>query len=96
MPNWPDENRALIIEFLNQLKLTSHGGTYRFYRSLLQQFQSFVNPRLPKRGLSATVFRLWVREELKTLPLPMVVHYARVASRFLDWLAGKGAIVATR
>ena len=94
MPNWPDENRALIIEFLNQLKLTSHGGTYRFYRSLLQQFQSFVNPRLPKRGLSATVFRLWVREELKTLPLPMVVHYARVASRFIDWLAGKGAIVS--
>ena len=93
MPDWPDKDGALIIEFVNQLKLASDGGTYQFYRSLLQRFQSFVTRRALKRRLSEAVIRAWLKQGLKTLPLRLVVHYARVVSRFLDWLAGRGAIV---
>lgn len=92
MPDWPDEDGALIIEFVNQLNLAPDGGTYQFYRSLLQRFQSFVTRRAPQRRLSENVVRAWLKQELRTLPLGLVVHYARVVSRFLDWLADRGAI----
>ena len=45
MPDWPDEDGALIIEFVNQLNLARDGGSYQFYRSLLQRFQGFVTRR---------------------------------------------------
>jgi integrase/recombinase XerD len=92
MPDWPDKGGALIIEFVNQLKLARDGGTYRSYRSLLQRFQSFVTHCATKRRLSEEVIRAWLRRELRTSPLRLVVHYGRVVSRFLDWLAGRGAI----
>jgi hypothetical protein len=38
------------------------------------------------------VFRAWLKEELKTLPLALAVHYGRVVSRFLDWLVEQRAI----
>ena len=48
--------------------------------------------RAPKRQCTEAVFRAWLKEELKTLPLPLTVHYGRVVSRFLDWLVERGAI----
>jgi len=92
MPDWPDEDDALIIEFVSQLKLAKYGGSYRFYRSLLQRFQSFVTRRAPKRLLSEALIRAWLKQELRILPLRLVVQYGRVVSRFLDWLAGREAI----
>ena len=92
MPDWPDEDGALIIEFVNQLKLARDGGTYQFYRSLLQRFQGFMMRRAPRQSFSEVVIRAWLKQESKTLPLRLVVHYARVVSRFLDWLADRGAI----
>jgi site-specific recombinase XerD len=92
MPDWPDKDGAIIIEFVNQLKLASYGGTHQFYRSLLQRFQGFVTHRAPKRKLSEAIIRAWLKRELRTLPLHLVVHYGRVVSRFLDWMAGRGAI----
>ena len=94
MTDWPDKDGALILEFVNQLKLFRLAGSYRAYRSLLQRFQSFVISRAPKRQCTEAVFRAWLKEELKTLPLPLTVHYGRVVSRFLDWLVGRGAIAA--
>lgn len=94
MTGWPDQDGALILAFVNQLKLFRLAGSYRAYRSLLQRFQSFVTGRAPKRRCTEAVFRAWLREELKTLPLPLVVHYGRVVSRFLDWLIKQGAIAS--
>jgi integrase len=92
MPDWPDKDGALIIEFVSQLKLAKNGGSYRFYRSLLQGFQSFVTRRAPRRRLSEALIRAWLKQELKRLPLRLAVHYGRFVGRFLDWLAGRGAI----
>ena len=92
MTGWPDKDGALAVEFVNQLKLFRFAGSHRAYRSLLQRFQSFVTRRALKRQCTEAVFRAWLKEELKTLPLPLAVHYGRVVSRFLDWLVKKGAI----
>ncbi len=92
MTDWPDQDGALAVEFVNQLKLFRLAGSHRAYRSLLQRFQSFVTRRAPKRRCTEAVFRAWLKEELKTLPLALAVHYGRVVSRFLDWLVEQGAI----
>jgi integrase len=92
MTAWPDKDGALAVEFVNQLKLFRFAGSHRAYRSLLQRFQSFVTRRALKRQCTEAVFRAWLQEELKTLPLPLAVHYGRVVSRFLDWLVKRGAI----
>ena len=92
MTGWPDKDGALAVRFVNQLKLFRLAGSYRAYRSLLQRFQSFVTRRAPKRRCTEAVFRAWLKEELKTLPLPLAVHYGRVVSRFLDWLVKQETI----
>jgi integrase len=48
--------------------------------------------RFPKRWFSETILRAWLKEELKTSPLRLVVQYAQLVNRFLDWLAAHGAI----
>ena len=90
MTGWPDKDGALAVEFVNQLKLFRFAGSHRAYRSLLQRFQSFVIRRALKPQCTEAVFRAWLKEELKTLPLPLAVHYGRVVSRFLDWLVKRG------
>jgi len=92
MTGWPDKDGALAAEFVNYLKLFRFAGSHRAYRSLLRRFQSFVTRRALKRQCTEAVFRAWLKEELKTLPLPLAVHYGRVVSRFLDWLVKRGAI----
>jgi integrase/recombinase XerD len=88
MSDWPDKDEALINQFVKQLKV-SYGAVYR---SPLRQFQNFAARRSPKRRFSESVFRAWLKEEIKTSPLPLVVHYGQLANRFLDWLVARGAI----
>lgn len=92
MRNWPDKDGALIIEFLNQLRMVSHSGSYRAYRSLLQRFQAFASRRTRNERISEAIFRAWLKQEVKTSPLRLVIHYARVISRFLDWLVKQGSV----
>jgi integrase/recombinase XerD len=91
MPNWPDQDEALINQFVKQLNLNCYSAPYR---SLLRQFQRFVVRRFPKRAFSEAVLRAWLKDELKTAPLPLVVHRGQLVNRFLDWLAARGAIAA--
>jgi integrase len=91
MPDWPDQDEALINQFVKQLNLLRYGAPYR---SLLRQFQRFVAQRSPKKIFSEAVLRAWLKDELKISPLPLVVHHGQLVSRFLDWLAARGAIEA--
>jgi integrase/recombinase XerD len=94
MRKWPHQDGALIIAFLNQIRLASHSGSFRAYRSLLQRFQTFATRGTRKGGISEALFRAWLNQELKTSPLRLVVHYARVISRFLDWLVERRTITS--
>ena len=49
MPHWPDEDEALINQFVKQLNLNCYSAPYR---SLLRKFQRFVTLRFPKRAFS--------------------------------------------
>ena len=40
------------------------------------------------------MLRAWLKDELKTAPLPLVVHRGQLVNRFLDWLAAREAIAA--
>src|SRR5580658_1798812 len=91
MPNWPDQDETLINQFVKQLNLNCYSAPYR---SLLRKFQRFVTQRFPKRAFSEAVLRAWLKEELKTAPLPLVVHRGQLVNRFLDWLAAREAIAA--
>src|ERR1700685_119294 len=91
MPSWPDQNETLINQFVKQLNLNCYSAPYR---SLLRKFQRFVKQRSPKRPFSEAVLRAWLKDELKTAPLPLVVHRGQLVNRFLDWLAARGAIAA--
>ena len=91
MPNWPDQDETLINQFVKQLNLNCYSAPYR---SLLRKFQRFVAQRFPKRPFSEAVLRAWLKDELKTAPLPLVVHRGQLVNRFLDWLAARGAIAA--
>ena len=91
MPNWPDQDKTLINQFVKQLNLVCYSAPYR---SVLRQFQRFVAERFPKRAFSEAVLRAWLKDELKTAPLPLVVHRGQLVNRFLDWLASRGTIAA--
>jgi integrase len=91
MPNWPDQNETLINQFVKQLNLNCYSAPYR---SLLRKFQRFVKQRFPKRPFSQVVLRAWLKDELKTAPLPLAVHRGQLVNRFLDWLAARGSIAA--
>lgn len=91
MPNWPDQDETLINQFVKQLDLACYSAPYR---SLLRKFQRFVARRFPKRAVSEAVLRAWLKDGLKTAPLPLVVHRGQLVNRFLDWVAARGAIVA--
>jgi hypothetical protein len=67
MPHWPDEDEALINQFVKQLNLNCYSAPYR---SVLRKFQRFVARRFPKRAFSEAVLRAWLKDELKTAPLP--------------------------
>jgi len=91
MPNWPDQDETLINQFVRQLNLNCYSAPYR---SLLRKFQRFVAQRFPKRASSEAVLRAWLKDELKTSPLPLVVHRGQLVNRFLDWLAARKSIGA--
>lgn len=91
MPDWPIQDETLIKQFVNQLNLACYSAPYR---SLLRQFQRFVVQRSPKPAFSEAVLRAWLRDQLKTAPLPLAVHRGQLVNRFLDWLAARGAIAA--
>jgi integrase/recombinase XerD len=95
MRKWPPKDGALILVFLDQLRLASDSGSFRAYRSLLQRFQTFATAHGTRNGgISEALFIAWLNQELKTSPLRLVVHYARVISRFLDWLVERGTIAS--
>jgi integrase/recombinase XerD len=91
MANWPDNDEALINEFVKQLNLVRYSAPFR---SVLRRFQHFVTRRFSKRTFSEAMLHAWLKNELKTVPLPLVVHRGQLANRFLDWLAARGAIAA--
>jgi integrase len=90
VPDWPTQDEALIKQFVNQLDLACYSAPYR---SLLRQFQRFVKCS-PKPTFSEAVLRAWLREQLKTAPLPLAVHRGQLVNRFLDWLAARESIAA--
>jgi site-specific recombinase XerD len=91
MPTWPDKDEALISQFVKQLNLACYSAPYR---SRLRHFQRFMTKRSARPTFSEAVLRAWLEDELKTSPLPLVVHHGQLVNRFLDWLAARGAIVA--
>jgi len=91
VPDWPIQDETLIKQFVDQLNLACYSAPYR---SLLRQFQRFVVQRFPKRTLSEAVLRAWLRDQLKTAPLPLAVHRGQLVNRFLDWLAARESIAA--
>jgi integrase len=91
VPDWPTQDEALIKQFVNQLNLACYSAPYR---SLLRQFQRFVVHRSPNPVFSEAVLRAWLRDQLKTAPLPLTVHRGQLVNRFLDWLAARGSIAA--
>src|SRR5579864_2328723 len=91
MPNWPDQDETLINQFVKELNLNGYSAPYR---SRLRQFQRFVARRFPKRAFSEAVLRAWLKDDLKTSTLRLVVHHGQLVNRFLDWLAERGAIAA--
>lgn len=91
MPDWPTQDETLIKQFVDQLKLACYSAPYR---SLLRQFQRFVVQRSPKLTFSEAVLRAWLRDQLKTAPLPLAVHRGQLVNRFLDWLAARESIAA--
>ena len=91
MPDWPTQDETLIKQFVGQLNLACYSAPYR---SLLRQFQRFVVQRSPKPTFSDAVLRAWLRDQLKTAPLPLAVHRGQLVNRFLDWLATRGSIAA--
>ena len=89
MPDWPTEDETLIRQFVNQLNLACYSAPYL---SLLRQFQRFVTQRSRKPLFSEAVLRAWLRDQLKTAPLPLTVHRGQLVNRFLDWLATRETI----
>lgn len=91
MRDWPTQDETLIKQFVDQLNLACYSAPYR---SLLRQFQRFVVQRSPKPTFSEGVLRAWLRDQLKTAPLPLAVHRGQLVNRFLDWLAVRENIAA--
>lgn len=91
MPDWPTQDETLIKQFVDQLSLACYSAPYR---SLLRQFQRFVVQLSPKPTFSQAALRAWLRDQLKTAPLPLAVHRGQLVNRFLDWLAARESIAA--
>jgi integrase/recombinase XerD len=91
VPDWPTQDETLIKQFVDQLNLACYSAPYR---SLLRQFQRFVVQDSPKPTFSEAVLRAWLRDQLKTAPLPLAVHRGQLVNRFLDWLAARENIAA--
>ncbi len=89
MPDWPDQRRSADQPVCEAAQLVSYGAPYR---SLLQTVPELRGASFPKRRFSESVFRAWLKEELKTSPLSLVVHHGQLVNRFLDWLAAREAI----
>lgn len=88
---WPDQDEALLKQFVEQLSLRRYGRTYQ---SHLRIFQRFVKRHSPQRMLTQETLRIWFQERLKQSPLRLVVHHAQLLNRFLDWLVAQGAVTS--
>ena len=51
-----------------------------------------MTQRSRKPLFSEAVFRAWLKDELKTAPLPLAVHRGQLVNRFLDWLSTRETI----
>jgi integrase len=91
VPDWPNPDETLINEFVKQLNLACYSAPYR---SVLRRFQRFVTQRSRRPGFSKSDLRAWLKDELRTSPLPLVVPRGQLVSRFLDWLTARGIIPA--
>ena len=77
MSVWPDKDELLLKQFVEQLRLRTHGAPYR---SLLRRFQRFVSRHSPEHVLTRGTLRAWLREGLRQSPPHLVVHYAQLAN----------------
>lgn len=91
MPDWPNQDETLINQFIKQLNLACCIAPYR---SVLRQFQRFVTQRSQRPMFSESALRTWLKDELKTSALPLVIRRGQLVNRFLDWLAATESIAA--
>jgi site-specific recombinase XerD len=91
MPDRPNQDETLINQFVKQLNLACYIAPYR---SVLRQFQRFVTQHSQRPMFSESAVRAWLKDELKTSPLPSVIRRGQLVNRFLDWLAARGAAAA--
>ena len=91
MSHWPDQDEALLRQFVEQLKLRRYGVSYC---CVLRDFQRFVSQSSPPGMLTQATLHAWLEERKKQRSLDLVVHRAQLVSRFLDWLVVCGAVVS--
>lgn len=88
MPNWPDEEEALLNEFLREKGYAPH--SVWGYRSMLRHFQRFVSKR--KQPLAENTLRSWLRACAAQTATPYVIDRAVFVKQFLDWLVLRGIV----
>lgn len=92
MKNWPDSDGGTIARYLGQLRLRCPMGPI-YYRQTLRSFQE-VAVRHPGSYplVRREVLEAWLCERAVHWPVATVLHRARIADRFLDFLVQEGLI----
>lgn len=88
MSNWPDEEEALLNEFLREKGYAPH--SVWGYRSMLRHFQRFASKR--KQPLAQNTLRSWLKASLAQTATPFVIDRAVFVKQFLDWLVLRGIV----
>jgi hypothetical protein len=93
MRTWPHDDGDAIERHIQQLRPRNR-STVRVYRCILVGFQQFVKQWDDFATFSQATIEAWLHNRAKFWPMHLALHRARIADRFLDFLASEGSIPA--
>ena len=86
MPAWPDEDEALVNEYIRQLPPSTK---QQAYRRVIRWFQTFVSD---KSTLDQETLQAWIRARCEQTCVQTALVNAQWIDRFLDWLVTRKAV----
>ena len=88
---WGPDDDTLIHHYVQTLCIRSQ-STQRAVRSMLRQFQQFMQSQTLDEPLSLSTLAAWLRQLAPRVSLRHVIASARRVDGFLDWLVAQGRL----